>query len=74
METKEEVSVHMWDDRLFKVFELFPAIRIGKPAVMSIVIELSCRTVCVTWAPKIITVEILKEIPKSRMCRNFTAQ
>jgi hypothetical protein len=54
----------MRDDCLFKIRELFAAARTGKPAVMSIVVELDYRTVCATWVPKMITVEIniLKKI------------
>ena len=47
-----------------KTCELFAAVRNGKPAVMFIVVELVYRTVCATWAPKMITVEI--EIKKKK--------
>jgi len=48
----------MRNDRVFKVCELFAAVRIGKLAVISIVVELGCRKVCAMWAPKMIAVEI----------------
>jgi hypothetical protein len=57
-ETKEKVNVLMRDDCFFKICELFAAARIGNPVVMSIVVELGYRTVCATWAPKMITIEI----------------
>jgi len=59
-----------------KTCELFVAVRNGKPAVMSIVVELVYRTVCATWAPKMINIEIKikKEMPKTPPFRNSTAQ
>jgi len=60
----------MRDDCLFKICDLFAAARIGKPAVISIVVELGYRTVCATWAPKMITVErkIKKKYKNPTMC------
>jgi len=56
-----------------RICELFAAVRIGKLAVMSIVVEFGYRTVCATWAPKVITVEInLKKAEKAsvqKFCR-----
>jgi hypothetical protein len=46
------------DDRLFKICELYAAVKIGKPAVMSIVVELGYRTFCERLATKIIMVKI----------------
>jgi hypothetical protein len=59
-------------DSLFKIRELFAALTIGKPAVMSTVVKLGYRRVCATWAPKIITVEIKIKKLKSHQCRNST--
>ena len=78
-ENKEKGNAHMWDERLLKTCELFAAVRNGKPAVMFIVVELVYRTVCATWAPKMITVEIeikkkKKEMPNTPPFRNSTAQ
>ena len=48
----------MRNDRLFKICELFAAVRIGKLAVISIVVELGYRKFCAMWEPKMIAVEI----------------
>jgi len=75
-ETKQKVNARMRNDRLLNICELFAAVRIGKLAVISIVVELGYRKVCATWAPKMITVKIRirKKMPKNRPFRKSTAQ
>jgi hypothetical protein len=48
MEPKEKVNALMRFEKLFKVCELFAAVKIGNPAVMSLVVELGYRTVRAT--------------------------
>jgi hypothetical protein len=61
-------------DSLLKIREIFAALTIGKPAVMSIVVKLGYRRVCATWAPKIITVEIkIKKTEKPSVQKFYSA-
>ena len=49
-ETKGQFNELMRDEHLLKICELFAAVRMGKLAVMFIVVEHVYRTVCATWA------------------------